>query len=138
MGFFFTEHGSYCLTNSLNVQDVSKQLQTVNDYKNLNYWNHDKNQNIEQKCWTITNLDEDIIYYAAPLDSNGSLDIPNHNWISVHGSSPVPNLRINEAHLSSFSNGRDQPFNKSGFSDLRSQSINEDNDEESISDINDQ
>jgi len=138
---FFTEHGSYCLNNDLNVQDVCKELKHLNDFKNLKYWNDELNQNmLEQKCWTITNLDQDVIYYAAPLVQNSLLDIPNYNWISVHGSSPAPNLRINEAHLSSFSNSKDQAFNKSGFSDLRSQSINEDNDEEeeSVSDIEQQ
>jgi len=62
-----------------------------------------KNSNFRWKetidtCWIIADFEGTTIYYASPqLDNN---TIPNYQWISVHGSKPLPTLSNNPNHSS--------------------------------------
>jgi len=84
----FREGNSYCIENNVNVQNVYTQLSSLRS-KNANFrWNEAINN-----CWIIADFEGNTIYYASPQLNNDT--IPNCQWISIHGSKPLPTLSNN-------------------------------------------
>ena len=90
----FRETQSYSMENGVSVDDVYQQL-TKLGAKEANFRWNDK----VKECWIISNMAASHIYYAAPQHKEfNTIDyIPSNNklWISVHGSSPGPEIYPN-------------------------------------------
>lgn len=88
----FREADSYSMENGVSVDDIYRQLSNAPNCEHSDFRWPDE----VDKCWTITNLDGSVIYYAAPhLQTKESAQyIPSDKgeWIAVHGTSPSPNI----------------------------------------------
>eukprot|EP01084_Bolivina_argentea_P080562 145915_1 len=85
---FFTDHNNkhFALENNIAINRVYTALQT----KNISFeW--DKSVLI---CWVISDINSEIIYYAAPQISKEYLPSDNE-WIAVQGDQPMPQIFAN-------------------------------------------
>ncbi len=88
---FFKEKKSYALDKDISVEMVYSQLRKLQSAEANFQWN----ESID-KCWILSNMDGSAIYYAAPQSEKYNKCIPNKNeWISVHGSLPLPEIYAN-------------------------------------------